>query len=210
MPIIAQGAEAILSREKRDGQVVVVKRRPQKSYRIKEIDASLRRSRQRREEKVILTLTKARVPVPKILGSDEQEMSLSLEFIDGPKVRDVIDKEPIRYAEAIGGLLAAMHKAGIAHGDPTTSNFVVKENPKTAHKTVVVIDFGLSVFTKKIEDFAVDMHLLHQVFTGTHTLVATDAWSAAKHAYVKAWPEGKKVIDWLESRVEKRGRNKRK
>lgn len=204
MPIIAQGAEAILEK-KRD---IVIKRRPAKGYRIKEIDLPLRRSRQRREEKVIATLQKHGVPVPKVIASDEFHMSLTMEFIDGPKVRDVIEKEPVRYGEAIGALLAKMHKAGICHGDPTTSNFIVTENERTARKTVVVIDFGLSVFTKKTEDFAVDMHLFHQVLTGTHTDVAETAWLAAKHAYEKQWKEGKTVLEWLENRVEKRGRNK--
>jgi TP53 regulating kinase-like protein len=162
----------------------------------------LRRFRQRREEKVIKTLQAAGIPVPKVLASDEKSMTLSVEFISGPKVRDVIAKDPEHYGAALGALLARMHKCGIAHGDPTTSNFIVKDG------VVYVIDFGLSVFTKKIEDYAVDMHLLHQVFTGTHTTVADQAWHAATKAYVKEWPDGNRVLDWLEKRVEKRGRNK--
>jgi TP53 regulating kinase-like protein len=200
MSLLAQGAEAILERH----ADTVIKRRPAKGYRIDAIDSALRKSRQRREQKVMAKLLAAGVPVPKVMATDELHMTMTMEFLDGPKVRDVIDKDAQRYAAALGSLLARMHKQGIAHGDPTTSNFIVK------HGVVHVIDFGLSVFTKKTEDYAVDLHLLHQVFTGTHTTVAEEAWSVARDAYVREWPEGNRILDWLDKRVEKRGRNKRR
>jgi TP53 regulating kinase-like protein len=149
------------------------------------------------------TLADAGVPVPSVLGSDEKEMTLTMSYIDGPKARDVLDKEPA-HAASIGTLLARMHHLGIAHGDPTTSNFILSDG------TMHVIDFGLSFFTRKTEDFAVDLHLLRQVFSGTHTLVYEKAWQAALDAYVKEWPEGKSVVERLEEKVEKRGRNKKR
>jgi TP53 regulating kinase-like protein len=199
MTILAQGAEAVLTRQGN----TVLKHRLSKDYRIAEIDIDLRRSRQRREEKVIARLADNNIAVPTVLDSDEKTMTLTLTFIDGPKVRDVMGAKPIQYGAAIGTLLSRMHKCGVAHGDPTTSNFIAAE-------TTYVIDFGLSFFTLKIEDFAVDLHLLRQVLSGTHTEVYDVAWQAALDAYVKEWPEGKKVIDWLVQQVEKRGRNKKR
>jgi len=200
MQDLGQGAEAVLTRV--DG--TVIKHRVVKEYRIAELDSKLRRSRQRREEKVIGTLSAAGVPVPSVLGTDEEKMTLTLSFIDGPKVRDVIEKSPLKYGAAIGRLLARMHRNGVAHGDPTTSNFIASGD------LVYVIDFGLSFFTKKIEDYAVDLHLLRQVLSGTHTLVFEEAWQAALDGYKEEWPEGVDVINRLENKVEKRGRNKRR
>jgi TP53 regulating kinase-like protein len=186
-------------------QDTVVKRRVEKDYRIKELDSILRKGRQRREIKVIEKLKQAGVPVPDVIASDEQKMELTLSFIKGPKVRDAIDGAPEKFGAALGMLLAKMHMNGISHGDPTTSNFIW--NDKEAK--VYVIDFGLSFFTAKTEDFAVDMHLLKQVLTGTHTLVWEAAWKAAVQEYQKEWPDSK-TIDWLEKKVEKRGRNKKR
>lgn len=198
--VLGQGAEAVLTRV--DG--TVQKHRVAKSYRLAEIDVKMRRQRQRREEKVIGLLRSDGVLAPAVLKSDEVSMTLTLAFVDGPKVRDVMDKEPVHYGAAVGGLLARMHSMGIAHGDPTTSNFIA------AKDGVHVIDFGLSFFSKKVEDFAVDLHLLRQVLEGTHTLVFQTAWKAAREGYVAAWPEGKAVVDWLDEKVEKRGRNKKR
>ncbi|MEK6823061.1 MAG: KEOPS complex kinase/ATPase Bud32 [Nanoarchaeota archaeon] len=197
--ILAQGAEAILTRE----GMIVIKHRIQKKYRLEVLDSVLRRSRQRREAKVIMRLEEAGVPVPHVLESDEKDMKLGMDFINGPKVRDVMDAEPKKYGAAVGALLAKMHEVGIAHGDPTTSNFIAGDN-------VHVIDFGLSFFTKKIEDYAVDLHLLRQVLSGTHTTVFETAWAAALDSYVTTWPDGAKVIAWLDAKVEKRGRNKKR
>ena len=199
MTILAQGAEAILTRDKD----TVVKHRIVKAYRLPAIDALLRRSRQRREEKVIETLLTTKVPVPVVISHDEKEMTLRMSFINGPKVRDVMDKEPVKYGRAVGSLLASMHSLGIAHGDPTTSNFIASDQ-------VYVIDFGLSFFTKKDEDYAVDLHLLRQVLSGTHTLVYETAWAAAMEGYVSTWPAGASVVERLEKKVEKRGRNKKR
>lgn len=198
--IIAQGAEAVLHRE---GDVVR-KHRLVKTYRLPQLDAVLRRSRQRREQTIIKRLTAAGVRVPKIMAADETTMSLSFDFIDGPQLRQVIDKEPERLGKAFGTVLAQMHRAGVAHGDPTTSNFIVGKDG------LYVIDFGLSIVTTKLEDFAVDLHLARQVLNATHTKSAELAWQSVLDGYVQAWSDGAAVIERLEHKVEKRGRNKKR
>jgi len=200
MKLLAQGAEAVLHR---DGDVVR-KHRLVKTYRIPQLDATLRRSRQRREQTIIKRLAAAGVRVPTIIASDETSMTLSLEFIEGPQLRQVIDKEPERLGRAFGTILAQMHCAGVAHGDPTTSNFIV------AKDGLYVIDFGLSVVTMKLEDFAVDLHLVCQVLTATHTTVAGIAWRSLLEGYTQEWADGAAVIERLEHKVEKRGRNKKR
>ena len=86
MKLISQGAEAkiYLTENK------IVKDRIRKDYRIKEIDEKLRGFRTRREAKILGKLEKFGF-VPKVLYNDKKE-KLTLEYLDGPKIRDVIDE----------------------------------------------------------------------------------------------------------------------
>ena len=54
-------------------------------------------------------------------------------------------------ARAVGACVAALHNAGIAHGDLTSSNFIVRQGEgggqgvgEGAAPDVFIIDFGLS------------------------------------------------------------------
>ncbi len=64
----------------------------------------------------------------------------------------------------IGNLIGKMHNQNIIHGDLTTSNMIVNSN----EKKIYFIDFGLSFFSEKIEDKAVDLHLLKRALESKH------------------------------------------
>ena len=81
--IIAIGAEAILYYE--DNRLI--KKRISKGYRIKEIDEKIRKLRTRSEAKILRKLEF----VPEVFNYDDKNMEISMEFINGDLVRDVLD-----------------------------------------------------------------------------------------------------------------------
>ena len=83
MKLISQGAEA---RIYQDGERIL-KQRIAKSYRLPGLDLQLRKQRTRSEAKL---LQKAAGIAPKLLAVDEHTMTLTLEYLDGKLLKDVL------------------------------------------------------------------------------------------------------------------------
>ena len=196
MKLIAKGAEAELYLDKDK----VIKKRISKRYRIKELDVPLRKSRTRREAKVIKKLPKE-IPAPELLKMDDKNMNLEMSFIKGDKVRDMLDNK-LNICKDIGEKIAIMHNFGIVHGDLTTSNMIYNNE-------VYFIDFGLSFFSQKIEDKAVDLHLLRQALESKHYKVFDKAFKLVLKGYKRESENYDDIMNRLE-KVEARGRNKGK
>ena len=196
MKLIGRGAEAELYLDKNK----VVKKRISKNYRIKELDVPLRKFRTRREAKIIEKLPKE-IPVPELLKIDDKNMNLEMSYIKGKKVRDVLDNK-IKICREIGQKIALMHNLGIIHGDLTTSNMIY-------NKQVYFIDFGLSFFSEKIEDKAVDLHLLRQALESKHYTVYEKAFKLVLDGYKSKAKNYNQIMKRFEQ-VELRGRNKGK
>uniref|UniRef100_A0A915N4X3 non-specific serine/threonine protein kinase n=1 Tax=Meloidogyne javanica TaxID=6303 RepID=A0A915N4X3_MELJA len=60
-----------------------------------------------------------------------------------------------------------MHSAGLIHGDLTTPNVLVKKK-QNDNLDLIFIDFGLSKFSQKPEDKAVDLYVLERALTSAH------------------------------------------
>ncbi|MEM4397554.1 MAG: KEOPS complex kinase/ATPase Bud32 [Candidatus Woesearchaeota archaeon] len=165
---ISKGAEAeiYLKVDEKTNEKKIIKKRIQKSYRIKEIDESLRKFRTKREAKI---LEKLSIPKPRLLKLDEKEATIEMEFIEGKKVKEILEKDNFtnHLSKEIGNLIAEMHNKNIIHGDLTTSNMIYNEK----EKKIYFIDFGLSFFSEKIEDKAVDLHLLKQALESKHSKI---------------------------------------
>jgi len=198
--IIARGAEAVL---KKEGEKLI-KERISKGYRIKEIDNLLRSERTEHESRLINEARRNGVNVPLILEKDLNKMELVMEFLDGPVLRDELPKLPkARQKEVcitIGKMIGELHKAGIIHGDLTTSNMILH------NKMVYFIDFGLGFFSKNVEDKAVDLHLIKEALIAKHNKI----WKSCFNNILKGYKsilgsKTKKIIERLNA-VEKRGR----
>lgn len=200
MKILSIGAEATIYA---DGKNILKKRQP-KMYRVKELDDRLRMHRMRREAKVIETLGKLGVPTPKLIATDETTATITMQLVEGKKARDTINgtNYPAMAAE-IGKNIGIMHKNNIVHGDLTTSNMISRSGK------VYFVDFGLSLFSRKDEDKAVDLHLFRQALNSSHHEIAQECFEAAMAAYRGANSGWRKVMERLE-KVEGRGRNKGK
>lgn len=134
---------------------------------------------------------------------------LLMEWIDGPVVRQAVNRwekwvkyqelnggggigDEIKRAEAeicaflrkVGRVVGSLHKAGVIHGDLTTSNLMLKKDtgytPITDASTsaapekpdlngeIVLIDFGLASQSVQNEDRAVDLYVLERAFGSSH------------------------------------------
>ena len=197
--IIGRGAEAILYLENNK----LIKERIKKSYRIDEIDEKLRKYRTRSEARL---MQNSGINVPKIISVNDKTMKIEMEFIEGKLIKNILDnlneKEIEELCEHIGEQIAILHDNNIIHSDLTTSNMILKEGK------VYFIDFGLGFKSLRIEDKAVDLHLLKQALESKHYKVFEECFDAILKGY-------KKSVNYNETmerlkKVEQRGRYKRK
>jgi len=198
--IIAHGAEALLIKHKD----MLVKKRIKKGYRQHELDVKLREGRTRRESKILEKVSNIiNVPSVRKVSLDEIEM----DFIKGKLLSELLDSlqigKALKICKQLGCEIAALHNSNIIHGDLTTSNMIFSKNK------VYFIDFGLGFHSNKIEDKAVDLHLLRQAFQAKHFKRFKSYYNAIIDAYKKSSKQAKEIISRLE-KVEQRGRYKRK
>ena len=215
--ILDKGAEATIFLDKN----TITKTREEKVYRLKQIDDKLRKSRTRRESKVLNKLQEIDFPAPKLMSMCDKAMELRMELVHGNKLRDVLYKDPLGLGREIGNKIGILHNNDIIHGDLTTSNMILDNEIKfiDAEKSKIsgiskksklfFIDFGLSHFSNKIEDKAVDLHLLRQGLESKHHQNWEDIFTQAIEGYKQTYPNHIEVLDRLKS-VEKRGRHKSK
>ncbi len=194
--IIGRGAEAILIKEKD----WLVKDRVKKGYRIEELDVKLRKSRTKKEVK-LLKKASSLIPVPEVVGSDDKEI-IKMSFVEGEKLSEVLDsmKNKGEVCVKIGENIAKLHDNDIIHGDLTTSNMIFSGNK------VFFVDFGLGFNSKRIEDKAVDLHLLKQALEAKHFQNWEKMFSAVLRGYKS---KDKELVLRQLAKVESRGRYKK-
>ncbi|MBW2976172.1 Kae1-associated serine/threonine protein kinase [Candidatus Woesearchaeota archaeon] len=198
MKLIAQGAESRLFLE--DNKIV--KDRFRKTYRIREIDERLRKFRTKREAKVLEKLQAIGFQSPKLVFNNEKD-TLEMEYIRGALLKNILNKKNcIKLCREIGEKVALLHNKDIIHHDLTTSNMILG-------KEIYFIDFGLSFFSKKIEDKAVDLHLLKEALESKHSKIWEKCYKAALESYAEKAVDSKDVLKRLNV-VEARGRYKGK
>jgi Kae1-associated kinase Bud32 len=199
--LIAQGAESKIYKE----NSYLIKDRIKKSYRLPELDNKLRKIRTKRERKIMQKASKI-IPVPNIIEVSERDSIIKMDFINGRLLSKNLDKFPDKKRDQIcrqiGKQIAILHNNDIIHGDLTTSNIILADD-------LYFIDFGLSFISPKVEDKAVDLHLLKQAFESKHYLHYEDSFKFVLKGYKKKSKEYNKIMERLE-KVEKRGRYKRK
>ncbi|MEN2974863.1 MAG: Kae1-associated kinase Bud32 [Candidatus Caldarchaeales archaeon] len=165
--IIRIGAEAIISRINWNGFDAVSKYRVSKSYRIAELDRRIREQRTLHEVRVMMALKKAGVSCPTVIFLDRSEAVIYMQYIEGVELRRWLEKADEKSVEKVakdlGRMVGRMHRSKIAHGDLTTSNILIDGSGK-----LFFVDFGLSLFTDELEDFAVDIHLLDRSLESVH------------------------------------------
>jgi len=148
--IIQQGAEAkiILTTPDRAGgrDTFIIKDRIPKSYRLKELDEKIRKRRTKAETKLLNKASEIiNSPTPLGEGADRvvgrgTNTQIKMPYIDGKKLSEHLDKFPLakqkQICKQIGESVAKLHDADIIHGDLTTSNMILVENPARSRSQI--------------------------------------------------------------------------
>ncbi len=201
--IIYQGAEAKIYVSNYMDFDVVKKRRVQKGYRIKQIDDNLISTRTKEEAKLIIEARRAGVCVPIIYDVDLQNGIITMEYLKGKRIKDILnkldDKERNRICKKIGESIARFHNNNIIHGDITTSNMILSDDK------IHFFDFGLGEINSELEAKGVDLHVLMEAIESTHSKYS-NCFEYVLEGYKK---ELKKDADQVIKKIEdivKRGR----
>jgi Kae1-associated kinase Bud32 len=204
--IIGRGAEAVL---KKEGEALL-KERIRKGYRLEQIDLKLRKDRTKKETNLLSEARRHGVRVPRIVSRDMANMTIEMEYIDGPVLRDTLDKltksQRKKLCHEIGKMVANLHLANIIHGDLTTSNMILKDGKIDA---LYFIDFGLGYISPKVEDKAVDLHLLKQALVSKHNKIWKECFDEIVIVYKKEEKDSEQILNRM-SQIEKRGRYAKK
>ncbi len=201
MKLLKKGAEADIYITSWNGQNSVLKIRKKKDYRVNSLDIRIRTLRTIREAKMISEAKSFGIITPLVYFVDEKKCKIYLQFIQGKLIRDLPAKQIVKTCKEIGKIVGILHKNGVMHGDLTTSNFIL------SRKGLVILDFGLSQKTDKIDDFAIDLRLFKEVLNSAHASVVDNAWTSFIQGYQKIL--GKNMTEKIINQVliiEKRGR----
>ncbi|KAJ5155956.1 hypothetical protein N7492_008759 [Penicillium capsulatum] len=164
---------------------------------------------------------------------------LLMEWIEGPVVRVVLEKweawmkqnaasldpDQIQREEArvrdllrrMGSAIGALHKAGVVHGDLTTSNLMLRPLSVTPEAEasltgvsmegeIVLIDFGLASQSAQDEDRAVDLYVLERAIASTHPR-SEPLFEEMLHGYRASYRGATSTLKRLED-VRMRGRKR--
>jgi len=129
-----------------------------------------------------------------------------MDFIPGEKLVDLLQQDNIHFlAKQIGKKISQLHQKHIIHGDLTTSNMIQHQDTKELH----FIDFGLSFFSERAEDKAVDLFLLDRALESKHYQLYPEIFNQVLASYVENNPQAQTILNRFQ-KVKARGRNKNK
>lgn len=197
--LIHQGAEAKIFLDKKEG--LVIKDRISKSYRIPELDKKIRKHRTKAEKKLLAKSSE--IINSAYIKDSREENRIIMDYIGGEKLSTSLNNLPaneqLEIIKKLGDSVAKLHEADIIHGDLTTSNIILKGNE------IFFIDFGLGYISKKIEDKAVDLHLLRQALEAKHFEHWKELFKKLKESYSKSYKDSEKIFARMIA-IERRGR----
>lgn len=195
----ARGAEAILFLDNKND--LIIKKRDIKEYRISKLDIKIRKSRNRREFKILEKAKKMNINVPTVKNFIENiknnEFSFSMQYLKGEILYNCLNENLLKLAFLE---IIKLHKAKIVHFDLTTLNMILLDNK------IYLIDFGLSKISEKIEDRAEDLNLFFNCIKNEHKQLFY-----MKQDLIQLYIEKLDFNSIITKRIlaiEKRGRNK--
>jgi N6-L-threonylcarbamoyladenine synthase/protein kinase Bud32 len=196
---IGKGAEADLILV---GDNVRKERRP-KSYRAEDLDVFLRKSRTKREAKLLSLARRAGVPTPYVYDVDEERAVLEMRFLRGEALKRLLKVESPEGRETLcrqaGEAVGKLHASHIIHGDLTTSNLLRVDG------RLFFIDFGLGGVSEAVEEKGVDLLVFKKTLYSTHHHHWETCFRAFLEGYRSAYEEAPVVLERLRV-IERRGR----
>lgn len=195
--LIKKGAEADIYLIHWHGKDAISKIRKVKSYRNRYLDDNIRKKRTIHEANMLSNVKKFGITTPFLYFMDPVQAEIIMEYIQGTNVKDVLSDS---IAFKIGRYVAILHDNNVIHGDLTTSNFIIKDN------SLFLIDFGLSFFSERIEDKAVDLRLFKEVLSSAHIDLFKEAYESFITGYSSSTKNNINKILRVVGEIEKRGR----
>ncbi|HEX2306508.1 MAG TPA: KEOPS complex kinase/ATPase Bud32 [Nitrososphaeraceae archaeon] len=153
-----KGAESNIYLTKWYNKKAISKIRIPKIYRQRILDEELRRRRTISESKMITLAKEFGLRTPYIYFVDPFRAEIVMEFISGTRASKVLTSS---ICFDIGNFVSTLHLFNIIHGDLTPSNFIV-------NRKMTMIDMGLSFYSTRIEDKAMDIRLFNEILKSTY------------------------------------------
>ncbi len=206
--LLKKGAEASIYLGKWLEEAAIFKIRKVKSYRPAILDSKIRGSRTLHEASFLANAKRLGLTTPLIYFVDIEHAEIVMQFISGMSLKEVIDSAEEKsldiWCREVGRYIARLHNGKIIHGDLNTSNLIVNDD------NLVLIDFGLSFHSNRIEDKAVDLHLLNKAAQSAHNVKANSIIESVLDGYKEVSGEDpmNDVVNRMKE-VEQRGRYKR-
>ena len=194
MAIIHRGAEAIIEIIEWNNGRAISKTRNSRSYRHPDLEKRLVRERTRAEVRAIERLLVRGLPVPCLYSVDIYHSQIIMEMIEGVTLEKALRHKGYENSlVSTAELLSSIHSNNIVHGDPTTSNFIVKNE-------IYAIDFGLSSVSEESEDRASDLRVFLESIDSHHPEIKGRQIFLEAYSKWQDAPEVLKALDALELR----------
>lgn len=179
--LIKKGAEADLFLIEWLNRPAVKKVRVPKPYFHPQLDQAIRSHRTSQEAIFLKKARECGAPTPLVYFVDPLRAELIMQYIDGERLKEALltrsADDCVELCREMGRVIALLHRGDIMHSDLTPSNFILSKG------RLLTIDFGLSFISKKLEDRAVDLHLLKGVLISTYTEKADLLFNSVLEGY---------------------------
>ncbi|MGC9191169.1 MAG: KEOPS complex kinase/ATPase Bud32 [Conexivisphaera sp.] len=200
--VLARGAEADILEAEWMGMRVVIKRRPPRAYLNPQLDFRVRYRRTVREARALHDAKSAGVPTPAVYFVDPMRAEIFMEMVVGRRLKELLEAERrVDLLGTVGEYLGILHRNGIIHGDPTTSNFILSAG------RLYAIDFGLSLRSRSPRDQATDLHVIKEALESYHGDLPEGALGRLLEGYSRTFDGARESLRWL-GRLEASGRYK--
>jgi len=204
MRLLKRGAEGDVYETVWDSRRAVLKVRRPKPYRDRRLDEAMRKKRTVREAEMLVLAKAAGVAAPLLYFVDVPAASITMQYVQGLPAHSFAGRRLVGLCRSMGRAAGRLHRAGIMHGDLTTSNFIAIGGGDDA---VAAVDFGLASRTPRDEDHAVDLRLFKEILGSAHVDEMGPAWRAFLAGYGAAvgLARRKKIVG-IVADIEARGR----
>ena len=166
LELLNEGAEASVTAGRWMGNPAVLKMRRPRGYRHPDLDRRLTRSRLSVEVRVLGRLQQSRFPSPSLYDCDIEESWILISRIEGRPLYEAISDGSAGgdVMEEVGALIRRLHEEDISHGDLTTHNILIDDSGD-----LYLIDFGLARVSPELEHMGLDLQVLNECLTASHS-----------------------------------------
>ena len=165
--VLHQGAEATVTAGSWMGKSAVLKMRKPRGYRTPHLDRKLTRQRLTVEARALGRLQYQNLSAPSIIDLDLEQGWILMSKIEGITLFDYLNNKNNLISEKIklfGATIRELHEIGISHGDLTTHNVLIDNGGNLS-----LIDFGLAKILPELEHLGLDLQVLNECLTASHS-----------------------------------------